>query len=136
MDDALVSVFIVLVFAAWVIVPSFFIIRWAIRKDKKKKLEHEEKQKANLAEAAKHGLHIDMAAYDSAQQPRSMDISEPKLVCPRCGGSQLYAGKKGFSAGKAITGAFIAGPVGLVGGAIGQNKVIVTCLGCGHKWKV
>lgn len=136
MDDALISVFIVVVFAAWVIVPSFFIIRWAIREDKKKKLEREEKQKANLAEAASRGLHIDMAAYDAAQQPRPMGDSEPKLVCPRCGCSQLYAGKKGFSAGKAITGAFIAGPVGLVGGAIGQNKVIVTCLSCGHKWKV
>ncbi len=112
--------------------PIIALLVFLVRQEQKRK----HALKDNLGESASRGLRIDMAAYDAAQQPRSMDISEPKLVCPRCGGSQLYAGKKGFSAGKAITGAFIAGPVGLVGGAIGQNKVIVTCLGCGHKWKV
>lgn len=84
-------------------------------------------------------FHIDWDAYDAAQQPSCTGEppapSAPQICCPRCGCAQIYAGKKGFSAGKAITGALITGPVGLVGGAIGQNKVVVTCLGCGHKWK-
>lgn len=127
-SDGILAIIIFVLFGLPVIALLVFLV----------KQEHKKRNtpKDDLAEAAKGGLHIDMDAYDAAQQPRPMGDSEPKLVCPRCGCSQLYAGKKGFSAGKAITGAFIAGPVGLVGGAIGQNKVIVTCLSCGHKWKV
>lgn len=159
MEDKIVTILAALFCAAWIIVPSFFLIRWAVKKDRKIKAEREAKRKAEKEEAAKSGLHIDMDAYDNAQQDdvEDMDDSEDapvnlsqafraamgkpvganqQISCPRCGCTQIYAGKKGFSAGKAIAGGLIAGPVGLVGGAIGQNKVVVTCLGCGHKWKV
>lgn len=55
--------------------------------------------------------------------------------CPKCGSTSLSANKKGFSLGKAAAGAFVAGPVGLVGGTLGANKLEVTCLNCGHKFK-
>lgn len=57
------------------------------------------------------------------------------VCCPRCGSTQLSANKKGFGIGKAATGGLLLGPVGLLGGFLGSNKVIITCLKCGHQWK-
>lgn len=51
-----------------------------------------------------------------------------KLYCPFCGSSQLTANKKGFGAGKAITGAVLTGGVGLLAGFIGSGNVKITCL--------
>lgn len=56
--------------------------------------------------------------------------------CPKCGSTSLAANKKGFGVGKAVTGAFIAGPFGLIAGNMGAKKVWVTCLNCGHRWKI
>ena len=47
---------------------------------------------------------------------------------PKCYSTQVSANKRGFSLGQAI----VASPVA---GLIGKNKVEVTCLKCGHKWK-
>lgn len=55
--------------------------------------------------------------------------------CPKCGSTSLSANKKGFGLGKAAAGALIAGPIGLIGGTLGSNKIEVTCLNCGHKFK-
>ena len=55
--------------------------------------------------------------------------------CPKCGSTSLSTNKKGFGFGKAAVGSFVAGPVGLVGGTLGANKLVVTCLNCGHKFK-
>ena len=63
-----------------------------------------------------------------------MNEEEDKLYCPHCGSSQLVANKKGFGAGKALTGAVLTGGVGLLAGFIGSGKVKVTCLKCGKKW--
>lgn len=51
--------------------------------------------------------------------------------CPYCGSTNIQAVKKGFSAGKAIVGGAIAGPVGLAAGAIGSNKIERVCINCG-----
>lgn len=64
-----------------------------------------------------------------------MENQEDKLYCPNCGSSQLVANKKGFGAGKALTGAALTGGVGLLAGFIGSGKVKVTCLECGCTWK-
>lgn len=61
-------------------------------------------------------------------------MEEDKLYCPKCGSSQLVANKKGFGAGKALTGAVLTGGIGLLAGFIGSGKVKVTCLKCGSKW--
>lgn len=60
--------------------------------------------------------------------------SNPVPRCPKCGSTSISADKKGFSTGKAVAGAFIAGPVGLAAGGIGANKVQITCLNCGYHW--
>jgi DNA-directed RNA polymerase subunit RPC12/RpoP len=45
---------------------------------------------------------------------------EEKIKCPKCGSTQLSANKKGWSLGT---------------GAIGMNKVLITCLKCGKKFR-
>lgn len=66
---------------------------------------------------------------------QNMENHEDKLYCPNCGSSQLVANKKGFGAGKALTGAVLTGGVGLLAGFIGSGKVKITCLKCGCQWK-
>lgn len=56
------------------------------------------------------------------------------MKCPKCGSTSLSAHKKGFGIGKAVVGASILGPIGLVAGNIGAKKVRVTCMKCGHKF--
>lgn len=58
-----------------------------------------------------------------------------EIKCPKCGSSQITANKKGFSAGKAAAGVVLTGGIGLAAGAIGRNKIFITCLNCGHKFK-
>lgn len=60
---------------------------------------------------------------------------EDNIKCPKCGSSQISANKKGFSAGKAVAGVIVAGGIGLAAGGIGSDKVIITCLKCGHQFK-
>jgi len=63
-------------------------------------------------------------------------MSEPnQIVCPKCGSNQLSANKKGFSGKKAVAGAVLTGGIGLLAGTIGSNKIIITCLNCGHQFK-
>lgn len=64
-----------------------------------------------------------------------MDEHNDKLYCPYCGSSQLTANKKGFGAGKALTGAVLTGGIGLLAGFIGSGKVKITCLKCGRTMK-
>lgn len=61
--------------------------------------------------------------------------SEDEVRCPKCGSTSLSANKKGFGVGKAIVGGVLTGGVGLAAGAIGKNKVEVTCLKCGKQFK-
>lgn len=55
--------------------------------------------------------------------------------CPKCHSTSLTANKKGFGVGKAATGAFLAGPYGVLAGGLGSGKITITCLNCGHKFK-
>ncbi len=58
--------------------------------------------------------------------------------CPRCGSTSiaLESHKKGYGLIKGLTGAAIAGPMGLVAGALGSNKVKTKriCLKCNYKF--
>lgn len=55
-----------------------------------------------------------------------------ELACPKCGSTQLTANKKGFGLGKALIGGAKFGGVGLLAGFLGNNKIRITCLNCGH----
>lgn len=79
-------------------------------------------------------------------QQESLKIQQKQLIeqkkqfksmakCPRCGSTSLSGNKKGFGIGKAVIGASTLGPFGLVMGNIGAQKVRVTCLNCGKKFK-
>ena len=60
---------------------------------------------------------------------------EKEITCPKCGSNQITANKKGFGLGKAVGGAILLGPIGLLGGAIGSRKIMLTCLNCGKQWR-
>lgn len=74
-------------------------------------------------------------AEASMQAEAAKKIEAESVFCPRCGSAQLTANKKGFTLGKAVAGGLLLGPAGLLGGFFGSNKVIITCLKCGHQWK-
>lgn len=56
-------------------------------------------------------------------------------TCPKCriGYLQSVSERKGgFSGGKAVLGAVIAGPIGLAAGALGKKKITYICNRCGY----
>ena len=60
---------------------------------------------------------------------------ETEIRCPVCGSAQVTSTKKGFSLGKAAAGGLLLGGIGLLGGLVGSNKVMLNCLSCGHQFK-
>lgn len=54
--------------------------------------------------------------------------------CPKCHSQSIAANKKGFSVGKAAIGGLAVGGVGLAAGLVGRNKIVLTCLNCGHEF--
>ena len=70
-----------------------------------------------------------------AKTPSSKTDSANEIKCPKCKSTSITANKKGFGLGKAVVGGVLTGGVGLLGGFIGSNKIILTCLSCGHTWK-
>ena len=54
------------------------------------------------------------------------------IFCPKCLSTHIHSEQKGFSGGKALVGAVIAGPLGLLAGTIGSKKVSLTCQKCGY----
>lgn len=67
---------------------------------------------------------------DNTQQP-----DYDTIKCPQCGSTQIHALNKGFGLGKAVTGGALLGPVGLLGGFVGSQKTMITCLHCGKRWE-
>jgi hypothetical protein len=60
---------------------------------------------------------------------------ENSIRCPKCKSTQITANKTGFSVGKAAAGILLTGGIGIAAGAIGKNKIIITCLSCGENFK-
>lgn len=69
---------------------------------------------------------VDVTGIKKEEKIKTKD--EDIVCCPKCGSTQITANKKGFSVGKAIL-------LGGVGGFIGKNKIEITCLKCGYRWK-
>jgi RNase P subunit RPR2 len=74
-----------------------------------------------------------VARQEQKNKIRQMD-NEGIVYCPKCYSTSLSADKKGFGIGKAVVGAAVAGPIGLIAGNINAKKVRVTCLKCGHQF--
>lgn len=81
--------------------------------------------------AKKAKLDEKKARIKKIEQFKANDI----VYCPKCLSQQVSAQKKGFSAGKAIAGVVLTGGIGLVGGAIGANKMQLVCLKCGNQFQ-
>lgn len=60
------------------------------------------------------------------------------VKCPKCGSTMVspIASKKGFRYGRALLGAMLFGPIGLLAGTVGTGKVKIRCgcMNCGHTW--
>lgn len=58
-------------------------------------------------------------------------------TCPKCNSISLSANKKGFGFIRGALGMGLTGGVdiGLITGGLGSNKIEITCLNCGYKFK-
>lgn len=93
---------------------------------------------------------IDLALKKAVllEQQKANELQEKQYrsqaKCPKCGSTSLQAQKKGYGLVKGGLGALAgAVSVGIVGAAvgtgvgnIGRKKVWVTCLNCGHRFKL
>lgn len=75
-----------------------------------------------------------MQQHQHPMAPYAHAHPQPAVTCPKCGSPQITANQRGFSGGLALGGAVLMGPLGLLAGTSGKNKILVTCLACGHQW--
>lgn len=109
------------------------------RKQKRRLIQKEQAEK-KIRERAKQARAVANAEKGSegksrnAPTPPTPETKDDQITCPRCGSSQLTANKKGFGLKNAVVGGLLLGPLGLLGGAVGGGKVVITCLKCGNSW--
>ena len=72
---------------------------------------------------------------NKVQKTISEEKKEDLIHCPKCDSTQLTSEQKGFSGGKALAGALVAGGIGILAGTLGSNKIVITCLNCGNQFK-
>jgi DNA-directed RNA polymerase subunit RPC12/RpoP len=61
---------------------------------------------------------------------------DDELNCPKCGSRRVHAEKRGFNMKRGLAlGLTIAPGVGLVSGFVGANKIWLTCLKCGNRFR-
>lgn len=56
------------------------------------------------------------------------------VMCPKCRTVMIAVSERkgGFSGGKAVAGAVVAGPLGIAAGALGKKKTTYKCTKCGY----
>jgi hypothetical protein len=86
-------------------------------------------------------------SWQANQKPQDLSLPKPPsentndentnddelIRCSKCNSTQLTSNKRGFNFKKAAGGLLIPG--GVLWGFHGRNKIVITCLKCGHKWK-
>ncbi len=104
--------------------------------DDEKREYHEQRAQIKAQVYAELDAKAEAAALKADEvRARHMTLnSDPTPRCPRCGSTSITANQKGFGVGKAVVGAAVAGPLGLVLGNAGAKKVRITCLACGYQW--
>ena len=70
-----------------------------------------------------------------AEERKQQAAQDGVACCPRCGSTSLSINKKGFGGGKATAGMLTFGLGGAVAGTYGMNRMKITCLNCGYKYK-
>lgn len=72
----------------------------------------------------------------NGKKEKEINMAVP-AECPMCGEARTWViveqSNKGFSVGKAVIGALLFGPVGVIGGALGSPKVACSCGRCGFQ---
>lgn len=61
--------------------------------------------------------------------------ADENIRCPECGSTQITANKKGINVANAVIGSVLFGGIGILAGLVGKDKIIITCLNCGHHWQ-
>ena len=63
--------------------------------------------------------------------------NDTTIRCPKCSSTELHIDKQGFKTGRAVAGWLLTGNIliSLVAGGVGMNKIQITCLKCGHRFK-
>ena len=63
--------------------------------------------------------------------------NDTTIRCPKCSSTELHIDKQGFKTGRAVAGGLLTGNIliSLVAGGVGMNKIQITCLKCGHRFK-
>jgi len=69
-------------------------------------------------------------------QPVAAVEDSKQIKCKMCGSTQIISGKRGYGTLDGVLGAVFLGPLGLLAGTVGSNDILLTCLKCGHKWRV
>jgi hypothetical protein len=65
-----------------------------------------------------------------------MGDDNDELNCPKCRSRHVHAERRGFNMKRGLAlGLTIAPGVGLVTGFIGANKIWLTCLKCGYRFR-
>ncbi len=80
----------------------------------------------------KHQRELESQKEKQGRKNRMDEEGVP--YCPKCLSTSISANKKGFGIGKAVIGAAVAGPIGLIAGNINAKKIRVTCIKCGHQF--
>lgn len=93
-------------------------------------------KRETIAQRKVEDVQKPLSKREAIAQRKAENKANGVACCPKCGSTSLSANKKGFGIGKAVVGALVTGPIGLVAGNAGAKKVWVTCLNCGHRWKI
>jgi hypothetical protein len=80
-----------------------------------------------------HSSLVEGKSSNRTAKPEASSTNRRVACCSRCGSDQLATSNVGFGIGKAVLGTLAFGPLGLIGGAVGANKVKITCLECGFE---
>jgi len=89
----------------------------------------------NIKSKAKESMDKAGAIADQ-QKAKKKEMDDQGIpYCPKCLSTSLSAQKKGGSIVKGLVGGAILGPVGLLAGGIGRNKIDMYCMKCGNKFK-
>lgn len=104
------------------------------------KLEEERKAlklaklKQAQQQAQQQAQELERISEENKRRKQGLN-SQGQMTCPKCGSTQLHAGKKPLSLKRAVVGTVLLNPVGGVIGAVTSKKLVITCMNCGHHWK-
>lgn len=86
-------------------------------------------------EAAKKDMDKANEIADQKKAKKKEMDDQGIAYCPKCLSTSLSTNKKGGSITKGLVGGLVLGPLGLLAGGIGRNKIDMYCMKCGNKFK-